>query len=169
MMLDDINILPLEDADTYWEPTSREDCISRHFTFEQWEYIMGKDFSEDIFFYFLENYPFYIKSYTYKRKNGDVLAFVYIVLDVDRNNVVSIHGGGCSNYRSHYKGYVMIIEALLNCNLKVRTKCVLANITAIRFNRSVGFVPYRYTDTSVYLWINEKRLKGSVMYKRFKI
>ena len=63
----------------------------------------------------------------------------------------------------------MIIEALLNCNLKVRTKCALANITAIRFNRSVGFVPYRYTDTSVYLWINEKRLKGSVMYKRFKI
>ena len=52
MMLDDINILPLEDADTYWEPTSREDCISRHFTFEQWEYIMGKDFSEDRFFYF---------------------------------------------------------------------------------------------------------------------
>ena len=167
-MLDDINILPLADADTYWKPTSREDCISNNFTFEQWEYIMGKDFSEEKFFYFLESYPFYIKSYTYKRRNGDILAFVYIVLDVNRKDVVSIHGGGCSNYRSHYKGYVMIIEALLSCNLKVRTKCSLANSAAIRFDRSVGFMPYRYTKDEVFMWINEKRLKNSAMYKRLK-
>ena len=129
---------------------------------------MGKDFSEEKFFYFLESYPFYIKSYTYKRRNGDILAFVYIVLDVNRKDVVSIHGGGCSNYRSHYKGYVMIIEALLSCNLKVRTKCSLANSAAIRFDRSVGFMPYRYTKDEVFMWINEKRLKNSAMYKRLK-
>lgn len=166
-MLNDINVLPLSDAETYWESISREDCISSRFTPEQWEYIMGKDFSEEMLFDFLENFPFYIKSYTYKRRNGKVLAFVYIVSDVNAKNVVYIHGGGCSDYRTHYKGYIMMIEALLGCKLRIRTKCALANDTAIRFDRSVGFVPYRYSDVSIYMWINKKRLQSSKIYKYF--
>ena len=61
-----------------------------------------------------------------------------------------------------------MLEHLLKQDLRVRTYCNISNSAAIRFDRSVGFMPYRYTKDEVFMWINEKRLKSSAIYKRFK-
>ena len=67
----------------------------------------------------------------------------------------------------YYRGYVLMLKHLLDQGLKIRTYCQLSNQRAIRFSRSVGFVPYRYTEDEVFMWINDKRLKNSKLYKRF--
>ena len=80
--------------------------------------------------------------------------------------VFSIHGGGWENYLLYYRGFMLIIKHMLDHGLKVRTYCQLSNPRAIRFVRSVGFVPYRYSDENVFMWISDKKLKNSVLYKR---
>lgn len=167
-MFDKIDILPLGSNNIFWKISCREDQIATHLTKGQWEAIMGKGFSENHFFHFLDNYPYYIRSYTLKDINGQPLAFIYILIDPNYKNVVSVHGGGWSNPKIHYQGYTIFLEALLSSGLKVRTSCNITNKVAIRFSKSVGFVPYRYTETNVYMWINEKRLKGSAIFQRFK-
>jgi hypothetical protein len=81
--------------------------------------------------------------------------------------IVSIHGGGWENPIMYYRGYILMIEYLLAQGLKVRTCCQLSNPAAIRFSRSVGFVPYRYTKDEVFMWNSTRRLKDSKLYKRF--
>ena len=60
-----------------------------------------------------------------------------------------------------------MLKYLLEQGLKVRTYCNVSNSAAIRFVRSVGFVPYRYTKDEVFMWITENRLKGTELYKHF--
>lgn len=77
------------------------------------------------------------------------------------------HGGGWEKPLLYYRGYILMLQHLLEQGIKVRTYCSLSNIAAIRFDRSVGFVPYKYTDNEVFMWINTKRLKSSKLYKYF--
>lgn len=165
VLFDEINILPLNSSNLFWKASRREDYIKSHFTSKQWEYIVGNNFSENDFFYFLDNYPSYIRSYTLHHINGQHLAFLYILVEPNLKNVVSVHGGGWSNPRIHYQGYIMMLEALITRGLKVRTCCLTTNSIAVKFSRSVGFVPYKYIDKKVYMWINEKRLRNSRIYK----
>ena len=60
-----------------------------------------------------------------------------------------------------------MIKHLLEQGYKVRTYCQLSNPAAIRFDKSVGFVPYRYTEEEIFMWISRKRLENSKLYKRF--
>jgi hypothetical protein len=62
-----------------------------------------------------------------------------------------------------------MIETLLSQGKKVRTSCFIDNKRAFRFLRGIGFVPYCYTKTAVYMWINEKQIMQSLIYKRLKL
>ena len=68
----------------------------------------------------------------------------------------------------HYRGMMLMIEAILSQGVKVRTACLVTNERAYRFLRSIGFVKYRTTAEVIKMWINEKRLRNSKMYKRFR-
>ena len=59
---------------------------------------------------------------------------------------VSFHGGGWNKSIYHtllyYRGAAILIKALLNFCIKVRTSCLISNKTAYRFLKSIGFVNY---------------------------
>jgi hypothetical protein len=99
--------------------------------------------------------------------NDKSIAFLYTKQEDFNGKIFSVHGGGWENPLLYYRGYILMIKYLLDQGLKVRTYCQLSNPSAIRFSRSVGFVPYRYSEEEIYMWINLKRLKSSKLYKRF--
>lgn len=61
-----------------------------------------------------------------------------------------------------------MLKYLLEQVLKARTYCNVSNPMAVRFVRSVGFVPYRYTKDEVFMWITENRLKGNSISQRWR-
>lgn len=109
-----------------------------------------------------------VKCYILKLcSNNKSIGFIYTKREDFNGKIFSVHGGGWEKPLMCYRGYILMLTYLLSNGLKVRTYCQLSNPTAIRFSRSVGFVPYRYTQDEVFMWISYKRLKSSKIYKYF--
>lgn len=94
--------------------------------------------------------------------------FIYVYEEDKQTKKVSIHGGGWlpNHALLNYRAYILLIEALLQQGFKVRTACRLDNIKAFRFNRGIGFVNHYTSKNYRYLWISEKRLHSSLVYRR---
>ena len=93
--------------------------------------------------------------------------FVYVYVEDEQTMKVSIHGGGwLSNHAMlNYRAYILLIEALLQQGFKVRTACQIDNMKAFRFNKGIGFVNHYTSKNYRYLWISEKRLQSSLVYR----
>lgn len=102
--------------------------------------------------------------------DGTPIAFSFFLQEDDKGKVVSIHGGGWEHTVRdtllYYRGFVLLLLALLNTGIKVRIVCRKENEVADRFVRSVGFVQYADTQTNTLFWINKRRLLNSKIYKR---
>ena len=159
--------LPVEiaDATIKWKIYSGETILDR-FSVYEWKQIASDISSYYEWVEFIATYPDIVRCYVLEvcATSSDI-AFVYLYRE--GLYTVSIHGGGWQNPLLYYRGYILIIRSLLEQGLKVRTYCQLSNPSAIRFSRSVGFVPYRYTDTQVCMWISLKRLQCTKLYRRF--
>ena len=121
---------------------------------------------------FLTEYNDVVKCYILRTNYDDKeIAFVYLYNESGSFDIVSIHGGGWDKSIAlsllYYRGLILMIETLLVKNVKVRTTCTMNNTRAYKFLRSVGFVKYRFVDDVIYMWINEKRLMQSSVYKRY--
>lgn len=93
--------------------------------------------------------------------------FIYVYVEDEQTKKVSIHGGGWlpNHALLNYRAYILLIEALLQQGFKVRTACKLDNVKAFRFNRGIGFVNHYTSKNYRYLWISEKRLHSSLIYR----
>jgi hypothetical protein len=148
-------------------PYNREEKICERYSLEQWHCAVHDIDSDEEWANFLSE-SLVVKCYVLKLCSSDKsIAFVYTMQEDMHGKVVSIHGGGWENPLMYYRGYVLMLKHLLAKGLKVRTYCQLSNPTAIRCSRSVGFVPYRYTEEEVFMWISAQRLTASKLYKRF--
>lgn len=157
--------MDIADGIVKWVPYSREEIICGRYSLDDWHKAVHDIDSDKEWANFLEQHPD-VKCYTLKLCSNDrSIAFIYILQEDFEGKIFSIHGGGWENYLMYYRGFMLMIQHLLDKSVKVRTYCQLSNPQAIRFVRSVGFVPYRYTDEEVLMWINEKRLKSSKIYK----
>lgn len=148
-----------------WKAYSNEDVLSR-FSVSAWKEIAADISSEEKWREFLYTYPEFVQCYILEDmlKSTDI-AFVYLYKEGPK--LVSIHGGGWQRPLLYYRGYILMIRTILERGYKVQTCCNLSNSTAIRFSRSVGFIPYAYTPSKVFMWISERTLKRTVLYKRF--
>lgn len=157
----------ITDGTIKWVPYSREEIICERYPLDDWHKAVHDIDSDEEWGNLLEISHF-VKCYVLKLCSNDrSIAFLYTIQEDLTGKVFSVHGGGWENPLMYYHGYVLMLSHLLEKGLKVRTYCQLSNPRAIRFSRSVGFVPYRYTEDEVFMWINEKRLKQSIIYKRF--
>ena len=93
--------------------------------------------------------------------------FIYVYVEDEQTKKVSIHGGGWlpNHALLNYRAYILLIEALLQQGFKVRTSCRLDNMRAFRFNKGIGFVNHYTSKNYRYLWISEKRLHSSSVYR----
>ena len=158
----------IEDSIIRWEPYTKKGKICARFSSEEWCRIAADISSDEEWGDFLMEYPDFVRCYVLERKgDGHPIGFVYVMKEYDDKKIVSIHGGTWESPLMCYRGYILMIKHLLNQGYKVRTYCQLSNPAAIRFDRSVGFVPYRYTKEEVFMWISSKRLENSKLYKRF--
>ena len=158
----------IEDSFVVWEPYYKGIHLCDRFSVEQWEQIAGDIESDTEWADFVGRYSNSVKCWVLKIKKTKLpIAFIYLFNEDGLWKTVSIHGGGWEIPLMYYRGYVLMLKYLLDQNIKVRTYCQLSNRTAIRFSRSVGFVPYRYTDNNVLMWISSKRLINTKLYKRF--
>ena len=159
----------ISDGIIKWVSFNREERICERFPLDVWHQIVHDIDSNEEWADFVENYSNSVKCWVLKNKETNLsIAFIYIFNEDGKWKTVSIHGGGWGNPLLHIRGYILILKHLLEQDIKVRTYCRLTNATAIRFDKSVGFVPYRYTNDEVYMWINQNRFQNSRMYKYFK-
>ena len=150
-----------------WVPYSREEQICSRFPLDNWHSAVHDIDSDTEWADFLEE-SLFVKCYVLKLcANNKSIAFIYTIQEDLTGKILSIHGGGWESPLMYYRGYVLMIKHLLDQGFKVRTYCQLSNSAAIRFDRSVGFVPYRYTEEEVFMWISSERLENSKLYKRF--
>ena len=157
----------LSDGLIKWEPFSREEKICERFPLDVWHQIVHDVDSDEEWGNFLEKSQF-VKCYILRQcSNNESIAFIYTMQENFKGTIVSIHGGVWGSPLLHFRGYILMLKNLLEQDLKVRTYCNKSNSAAIRFDKSVGFVPYRYTEKEVFMWITEKRLKGTKLYKRY--
>lgn len=93
--------------------------------------------------------------------------FIYVYVEDEQTKKVSIHGGGWlpNHAMLNYRAYILLIEVLLRQGFKVRTACKLDNMKAFRFNKGIGFVNHYTSKNYRYLWISEKRLHSSLVYR----
>lgn len=160
-------VQPLSDGTIKWVPYCRGEIVCKRYSLDDWHKIVHDIDSDEEWADFLEE-SFFVKCYVLKHcSNNESIAFAYVMQENYEGTIVSIHGGGWGSSSLHFRGYILMLKHLLEKGLKVRTYCHLTNTTAIRFDRSVGFVPYRYTKDEVFMWIDEKRLKNSKIYKYF--
>lgn len=164
-MLPKVNLI--DDSIIKWVTYTKDEIVCGRYPLNLWHYAVHDIDSDEEWANFLSESTI-VKCYILKLCSNDKsIAFVYTMQEDFAGKVLSIHGGGWENPLMYYRGYIMIIRHLLEQGLKVRTYCQLSNPSAIRFSRSVGFVPYRYTDTQVFMWISLKRLQGTKLYRRF--
>ena len=157
----------LSDHWVWWTPYNQEDRICDKYSIDVWHQAVHDIDSDEEWASFLLDSTI-VNCYVLKRRlDNESIAFLYIKQENRTGNVVSVHGGGWENPLMYYRGYIMMLKHLLSQGLKVRTYAQLSNPRGIRFSRSVGFVPYRYSEEEVFMWISEKRLKSSKLYKRF--
>lgn len=151
-----------------WEPYTKDDILCARFPLSQWHQIASDIHSDEEWGDFVYKYKSFVKCWVLKKiKNNEPIAMIYIFNEDDKWYKISVHGGGWESPLLYYQGYVLMLKHLLEQGLKIRTYCQLSNPRAIRFSKSVGFVPYRYSSEEVFMWINDKRLKNSKLYKRF--
>jgi hypothetical protein len=150
-----------------WVPYDKGELLCGRYSLTDWHYVVHDIDSDEEWANFLSESTI-VRCYVLKLcSSNESIAFVYIIQEDFDGEVVSIHGGGWKTPLMYYRGYILMIKHLLDKGLKVRTYCQLSNPAAIRFSRSVGFVPYRYTSEEVFMWINHKRLTSTKLYKRF--
>ena len=157
----------LSDNIVKWIPYSRDEIICGRYSLDEWHNAVHDIDSDEEWANFLED-SYIVKCYILKSCiNDKSIAFLYIKKEELRGKIVSVHGGGWGSHMMHYRGYILMLKYLLGQGIKVRTTCLLSNTKAIRFSRSVGFVPYRYTEDEVFMWISEDKLKKCRLYRRF--
>ena len=150
-----------------WVPYSRDEIVCNRYPLDVWHKAVHDIHSDEDWANFLEGSTI-VKCYILKLcNNNESIAFLYTLQENIKGDIVSVHGGGWKYSLMYHRGYMLMLKNLLDRGLKVRTYCQLDNPKAIRFSRSVGFVPYKYTDEEVFMWITEKRLKGCKFYHRF--
>lgn len=158
----------IENSFIRWESYLKGDIICDRFPLNKWYQIAGDIHSDKEWEDFVSNYPNSVKCWVLKINTNNLpIAFIYLYNEDYIWGKVSIHGGGWQFPLLYYHGYVLMLKYLLEIGVKVRTSCQLNNPAAIRFSRSVGFVPYRYSESEIFMWISENRLKSSKLYKRF--
>lgn len=157
----------LSDGIIKWVPYSRNEIICGRYSLDDWHKAVHDIDSEEDWANLLEN-SYLVKCYVLKLCSNDKsIAFLYTIQEDYAGKIFSVHGGGWENPLMYYRGYILMLKFLLDKGLKIRTYSWLSNLAAIRFSRSVGFLPYRYSSEEVFMWINEKRLKSTKLYKRF--
>ena len=151
-----------------WDDYAPSDRFLYTFKKEDWEKVSGEINSSDDWDRFVSENKEYFKCFVLRKGDcPNILAMLYLVNENLDWTVVSVHGGavsGCSAV-DMYRGYILMLEALLDANIKVRTACHVDNTKAIRLNRSLGFVKYQLIGEKIGFWINKKRLTSSSIYK----
>ena len=162
--------LTITDDFIEWKSFSESDLnVCNRFSLDTWHRIVEDFKSDEEWRTYLKEYADYAQCYIlYKCSDEVPIAFSFFLQEDDKGKVVSIHGGGWvyRNTLLYYRGFIVLIQGLLDAKFKVRTSCFKDNKVAERFIRSVGFVKYKETSTSLLFWINEKRLYSSKIYKR---
>lgn len=157
----------ITDETVKWVPYSKDEIICGRYSLADWHKAVHDLDSDEEFADVLDN-THLLKCYVLKLcSDNKSIAFLYTIQEDLSGKVFSVHGGGWENPLMYYRGYILMLKHLLEKGFKIRTYCQLSNPVAIRFSRSVGFVPYRYSTDEVFMWINERRLKSTKLYKRF--
>lgn len=157
----------ISDGRVKWVSYIKEDKICARYPLSDWHRAVHDIDSDEEWAELLAE-SYIVRCYILKLCSNDKsIAFLYTKQEDFVGKVYSVHGGGWENPLMYYRGYILMIKYLLDQGLKVRTYCQLSNPAAIRFSKSVGFMPYRYSSEEVFMWINHKRLTSTKLYKRF--
>lgn len=157
----------ISDGIIKWVLYSKEEIICGRYSLENWHKAVHDIDSDYELADFLNSTEF-VRFYVLKLcQTDESIAFLYTIQEDYNGTTHSVHGGGWENPLMYYRGYILMLKYLLGKGLKIRTYCQLSNPAAIRFSRSVGFVPYHYSSEEVFMWINHKRLTSTKLYKRF--
>lgn len=153
------------DAFIEWHLQSSERILSR-FLKKDWDNIFSGFVSDEEFDVFLSRND-NVCYVAYDRQTKEPFGFVLTYLT--DNGRLQLHGGSWAGSTfKNYHALVILLESLLMKGYKVRTSQDSSNVNAFRFMKSIGFIKYWSTDDRNYLWLSEKKMKSSAIYRRIK-
>lgn len=149
-----------------WRTFSYE-RLKDNFSEKSWSQIFSSVDSDDQFRQIINLCPETTSCYVLYKNDIFTGAFVFLIKDVDKDNVLSIHGGGESfiDKRFLFRAYIEMIFAILGDGYRVQTTYSENNYKAAKFNSVVGFKTYKNENGRVHLEIDDKGLINSSMYK----
>lgn len=160
--------MEISDGKVSWTKYTRDNILCGHFSLREWHLIVSDIDSDRDWSELLKN-NLLINCYILKQcSTNEPIAFLYTKHESLNGKVISLHGGGWKKSFTHtilfYRGFILMVERLLQDKIKVRTSCTKDNIVAYRFIKSIGFVNYKYSGNYCYFWINNQRLRSSKIY-----
>lgn len=164
-----LSVAIASDGIVEWHKYTGGEHLCKCFSLDEWHRIVSDVDTDEEWDDILRNST-YVNCYTLKiSKSHETIGFVYTKHEDDYGRIRSVHGGGWGKSTRlsllYYRGLILMVRTLLQEGIKVRTSCLKENSRALRFLRSIGFIPYTYTNKYIYMWINEKRLNNSIIYK----
>ena len=158
-----------EDETVIWEHHNGDNICTR-FSIEDWGKIVSDIHTNKEWVSLVEEYSDLIECYILKRRcDNHEIGFIYLYHESVLTNIVSIHGGGWEKSMIssilYYRGLILMIRNLLSQGFRVRTSCFISNEKAYRFLKIIGFVVFKTSDKSHYMWINQRRLLTGRIYK----
>ena len=158
----------VEDHLIRWELYAPGEMLCAKFSSDEWHHIVADIHSDKEWGDFLMTNPNFVYCYVLKRCfDNQSIAFIYILKEYDNERIISIHGGGWLSPVLYCRGYALILQSILEKGYKVRTYCSIDNKRSLRLSTGLGYVVYKKTPQTVYMWLSLRNLKRSRMYQRF--
>ena len=164
--------LQLEDSIIYCIPYNSKCSICDKMSIEKLHLILPNVNNEVELVEYLQKFPSVISCWTvHMRHNDEPLGFFLIEDCVENVPTVKLHGGGWAKNLLltplYFRTGILLIKALLNRGIKVRTQVDEENTRSQRFVKGLGFVKYRKYGRDIQMWISYKRIYKNKYYKKY--
>ncbi len=161
----------MPDSKIRWERYADGNGVIDKFSKEDWHKIASDIDSEEELRELLESFPHKIQAFVlYENGTNEAIGFIYLLKERRNYKTLSYHGGGWKRSIKftylYLRGTILMIEHILSQGYKVQTYCSIENSKAYKFMQSLGFVKYSIAESCIRQWINTKRLRNSLIYKK---
>lgn len=152
-----------------WHPyTGKEEIVSR-FSEHEWGQIMPFIDSDNNLLDWITDLEGWVFCWLLKRGDShENIAFLLFMRHHKQVDRLVMHGGAWADNGGkclYPRATAMLLQRILRLGFKVHTVCNIENYRAIKFDRALGFRPYRYHSGRVHLYLTLNLLEKSFLFR----
>ena len=159
----------LSNKSVVWYPYTGKEAVVAHFSSNEWFQIMPFVKSDEEFRHWVSGLEEHAYCWLLRNKNSgkDIAFLIFLRHHKDKKRLV-MHGGAWADGGGkcfYPQAMIMLLRYMLRLGLKIHTTCDKENFRAIKFDRALGFRPYRYDLGRIYFYITLRSLEQSFLFQ----